>query len=374
MKKISFLLLCSIFLTLVSCKEEYPDLDNGMYAEIKTNQGTFLAELYYKATPMTVASFVSLAEGNSEMVDEQYKDKKFYNNLVFHRVIKDFMIQGGDPEGTGSGGPGYKFPNEIVDTLRHDNKGVLSMANSGPDSNGSQFFITLKETPWLDGMHTVFGKVLQGQDIVDKIGAVDTEKPGDRPVEDVVIQEVNIIRKGNDAKNFDAPKVLDQKLQDFKLEAEGREKKMNAQREGNKQRFDQLKSEAKEIKDGVMITYLEKGEGPQPKTGDTVMVNYQGYLTNGDLFDTNIASVAKSAEMFNPKRDEMGGYSPMPVVYGPDAPMIPGFKEGVSNMKVGDKAIIYIPSEQAYGQRGMPPVIPPSADLIFQVELVDLQE
>ena len=374
MKKISLLLLCSVFLSLVSCKEEYPDLDNGMYAEFKTSQGTFLTELYYKATPMTVASFVSLAEGNNPLVDEQFKDKKFYSNLIFHRVIKDFMIQGGDPTGTGTGDPGYKFPNEIVDTLRHDDKGVLSMANSGPNSNGSQFFITLKETPWLDGMHTIFGKVVQGQDVVDKIGAVDTEKPGDRPVQDVVIQEVNIIRKGDDAKKFDAPKVLEQKLQDFKLEAEGKEKKMKAQREANIQRFEELKSEAKEIKDGIMITYLEKGEGPQPNEGDTVMVNYKGYLTDGDLFDTNIASVAKAADIFNPKRDEMQGYSPMPVVYGPDAPMIPGFKEGVSNMKVGDKAVIYIPSEQAYGQRGMPPVIPPSADLIFEVELVKIKE
>ena len=373
MKKISFLLLCSILLTLVSCEEEYPDLDNGIYAEIKTNKGNFLAELYYKATPMTVASFVSLAEGNSEMVDEQYKDKKFYNNLVFHRVIKDFMIQGGDPAGTGSGGPGYKFPNEIVDTLRHDTKGVLSMANSGPDSNGSQFFITLKETPWLDGMHTVFGRIVKGQDVVDTIGTVETKKPGDRPVEDIVIQEVNIIRKGKEAENFDAPKVLKQKLQDFKLEAEGREKKMNAQREANKQRFEQLKSEAEDIKDGNKIAYLEKGVGPQPKVGDTVMVNYQGYLTDGDLFDTNIASVAKGHEIFNPKREEMGGYAPMPVVYGPDAPMIPGFKEGVSNMKVGDKAVIFIPSDQAYGERGMPPVIPPAADLIFEVEIVDVQ-
>ena len=266
MKKISLLLLCSVFLSLVSCKEEYPDLDNGMYAEFKTSQGTFLTELYYKATPMTVASFVSLAEGNNPLVDEQFKDKKFYSNLIFHRVIKDFMIQGGDPTGTGTGDPGYKFPNEIVDTLRHDDKGVLSMANSGPNSNGSQFFITLKETPWLDGMHTIFGKVVQGQDVVDKIGAVDTEKPGDRPVKDVVIQEVNIIRKGNDAKNFDAPKVLEQKLQDFKLEAEGKEKKMKAQREANIQRFEELKSEAKEIKDGILITYLEKGEGRTTKS------------------------------------------------------------------------------------------------------------
>ncbi|MGB7784759.1 MAG: peptidylprolyl isomerase [Salinimicrobium sp.] len=374
MKKISFLLLCSILLTLTSCKEEYPDLDNGMYAEIKTNRGPILAELYYKATPMTVASFVSLAEGNSELVDEQYKDKKFYNNLIFHRVIKDFMIQGGDPTGTGSGGPGYKFPNEIVDTLQHNDKGILSMANSGPDSNGSQFFITLKETPWLNGMHTVFGKVVEGQDVVDSIGAVETEKPGDRPLKDVVIEEVNIIRKGNDAKNFDAPKVLSQELEDFKTETAEKAKASEERRTANQQRFDGLEADAKELENGVKMTYLEEGDGPQPKKGDTVKVNYQGYLVDGDLFDTNIAEVAKEYEMFNPQREKMQGYSPMPVVYGPDAPMIPGFKEGISNMKVGDKAVIYIPSDQAYGQRGMPPVIPPNADLIFQIEIVGIQE
>ncbi|MGB7843538.1 MAG: peptidylprolyl isomerase [Salinimicrobium sp.] len=373
MKKISFLLLCSVFLSLVSCNEEYPDLQDGMYAEFKTNKGTFLAKLYYEATPMTVASFVSLAEGKSELADEQYKDKKFYNNLIFHRVMKDFMIQGGDPAGTGSGGPGYKFPNEIVDTLKHDAKGVLSMANSGPDSNGSQFFITLKETPWLDGLHTIFGEIVEGQDVVDSIGAVKTN-PGDRPVEEVVIQEVNIIRKGKEAKNFDAPKVLSRELEEFKAEKAEKEKAAEERRNNAMKHFEELKAGAKDLKDGVKISYLEEGNGPQPKVGDTVMVNYQGYLTDGDLFDTNVVSVAKESNLYNPKRDQMGGYAPMPVVYGPDAPMIPGFKEGVSNMKIGDKAVIYIPSDQAYGQRGMPPVIPPSADLIFQVEIVNLQE
>lgn len=373
MKKISFLFLCSIFFAFTACNEEYPDLEDGVYAEIKTNYGTVLADLYYEATPMTVASFVSLAEGKSTMVEEQYKDKPFYDGLVFHRVIKDFMIQGGDPQGTGSGGPGYKFPNEIVDTLRHDSKGILSMANSGPNTNGSQFFITLKETPWLNGMHTVFGKVIQGQEVVDKIGEVETG-PGDRPVEEVVIQEVKIIRKGDEAKNFDAPKVLNQKLQDFKLEAEGREKKMNAQREANKQRYEALKADAKELENGLKMTILEEGDGPKPNTGDTVLVNYKGYLASGDIFDTNIEKVAEGAGILNPRRQEMGGYAPMPVLYGPDAPMIPGFKNGVQQMKVGDKAVLFIPASQGYGERGAPPVIPPSADLIFEVELVGIQE
>ncbi|NJY63270.1 peptidylprolyl isomerase [Salinimicrobium sp. CDJ15-81-2] len=373
MKKISFLLLFSIFFAFTACNEEYPDLENGIYAEFKTNHGTFLAELYHEATPMTVASFVSLAEGNSALAEEKYKGKPFYDGLVFHRVIKDFMIQGGDPEGTGSGGPGYKFPNEIVDTLKHDSKGLLSMANSGPNSNGSQFFITLKETPWLDGMHTVFGEVIQGQEVVDAIGQVETQ-PGDRPVEDVVIEKVNIIRKGDAAKDFKASEVLSKELQDFKTETEAREREMAEKREAISQRFENLRAEAQDLENGLKIAFLEEGEGPQPKQGDTVMVNYEGYLTSGDLFDTNVAEVAEEHGMLNSRRQEMGGYAPMPVLYSPDAPMIPGFKNGVQQMKLGDKAVLFIPASQGYGERGAPPVIPPSADLIFEVEMVEIQE
>ena len=373
MKKISFYLLCSLFFAFTACNEEYPDLEDGVYAEFKTNHGTFLAELYYEATPMTVASFVSLAEGESTMAEEQYRGKPFYNGLVFHRVIKDFMIQGGDPTGTGSGGPGYKFPNEIVDTLTHDSKGLLSMANSGPNSNGSQFFVTLKETPWLDGMHTVFGEVIRGQEVVDAIGEVETHQ-ADRPVEDVVIEEVNIIRKGSVAKNFKASEVLNQELQDFKTETEAKEREMTQKREEAQQHYEELKAEARDLENGLKIAFLEEGDGPQPTQGQTVLVNYEGYLTSGDLFDTNIAEVAEEHGMLNPRRQEMGGYAPMEVLYSPDAPMIPGFKDGIQQMKVGDKAVLFIPAALGYGERGAPPVIPPSADLIFEVELVEIQE
>jgi cyclophilin family peptidyl-prolyl cis-trans isomerase len=373
MKKISFLLLCSILLSVTACNEEYPDLEDGMYAEFKTNKGTFIAELYHQETPMTVASFVSLAEGKSTMVQDDYKDKKFYNGLTFHRVIEDFMIQGGDPMGTGSGGPGYKFPNEIVDSLQHDSKGILSMANSGPNTNGSQFFITLKETPWLNGMHTVFGKVIKGSEIVDQIGAVETG-PNDKPVEPVVMEAVNIIRKGSSAKNFEASDVLSQELQNFKAEAEAKEQQMTEQRNAQKNRFEEIKAKAAQLESGLKITFIEKGEGPKPKLGDTVMVNYEGYLPDGHLFDTNVAEVAEKAGALNERRQQMGGYSPMPVLYGPDAPMIPGFKEGVQQMKVGDKAVLFIPAHLGYGERGAPPVIPPASDLIFELELVKIQE
>jgi len=369
----SLMLLCSILFAFTACNEEYPNLEEGMYAEFKTNKGTFVAELFYEATPMTVASFVSLAEGESTMSEEKYKSKPFYDGLVFHRVIEDFMIQGGDPEGTGSGSPGYKFPNEIVDTLTHDSKGILSMANSGPNTNGSQFFITLKETPWLNRLHTVFGEVVEGMDVVEAIGKVETG-PNDRPVEEVVMQEVNIIRKGSEAKNFNAPEVLSRELQEFKTEAEAREREMSEKIEANKQRYEELKADAKQLESGLQIAFLEEGNGPQPTSRDTVMVNYRGYLASGEIFDTNIEKVAEEAGILNPRRQEMGGYAPMPVLYSPEAPMIPGFKEGIQQMQVGDKAVLYIPSSLGYGERGYPPVIPPSTDLIFEVELVEIKK
>lgn len=371
MKKLSFLLLCSFLVVLNSCSD-YPDLEDGLYAEFKTNRGTFVAELYQEDTPITVASFVSLAEGNNEMVDEEFQGKKFYNGLIFHRVIKDFMIQGGDPSGTGSGGPGYKFPNETKPELKHDSKGILSMANSGPDTNGSQFFVTLKETPWLDGMHTVFGKVVLGQEVVDSIGSVETA-PGDRPVEEVVMEEVNIIRKGKAAKNFKANQVFKDEIEALEAQAAADEQKMAEQMQENAARFEGLRPEAEELESGLGIVFNEESNGETPSTEDTVLLYYAGYLTDGSLFDTNIEEVAKEHGIFNQARMDQGGYAPMPMPYSPAAQMIPGFKEGVQKMKVGDKATLFIPSHLGYGERGFPPVIPESADLIFEVELVDIQ-
>ena len=373
MRKTSILILCSILFSLTACNEEYPDLEDGLYAEFVTNKGNFVAELFYEATPMTVASFVSLAEGQGEMVEEDYRGKKFYDGLKFHRVIEDFMIQGGDPSGTGSGGPGYKFPNEIVDTLQHDSKGLLSMANSGPDTNGSQFFITLKETPWLDGLHTIFGEVVQGQEVVDSIGSVETAQ-GDRPVEDIVMQEVKIIRKGKEAKNFDAPQVLNREFEEVKNRAAEEEERMADQVQANLQKFQDMEAEAKELESGLKIYFNEQTDGEKPNQGDTVLVNYSGYLDDGTLFDSNMEEVARNYNVFNQRRKDMNGYRPMPVQYGPDAPMIPGFREGVEQMSVGDKATLFIPAHLGYGERGAAPVIPPNSDLIFEVELVEIQE
>ncbi len=374
MKKVSFLFVCTILLGLTGCKEDYPDLEDGLYAEFNTSKGTFLAELYYKQTPITVANFVSLAEGNSHsLIDSTYRGKKFYDGLIFHRVIKDFMIQAGDPLGTGSGNPGYKFPDEIVDTLKHESKGILSMANAGPGTNGSQFFVTLAPTPWLDGRHTIFGKVIQGMEVVDTIGQVETGDR-DKPVQEVKIESLRIIRKGNAAKNFDAPKIFEDRLASLKAEEEELEARQKNRMAEDAQRFNALKEDAQTLESGLQVHYLEKGNGPKPGENDMVRVYYEGYFTDGRLFDTNREEVAKELGVFNQNRKDQQGYEPMPTPYGPTAPMIPGFKEGMQQLNVGDKAVIYIPSHLAYGPAGSGGVIPPDADLIFVIELVDIVE
>lgn len=372
MKHLNFLLIAFTALTLSSCNDKYPDLKDGIYAEFVTSMGTTVAELKYEDTPLTVANFVALAEGTQEAVDSIYKGKRFYDGLIFHRVIKDFMIQGGDPKGDGSGNPGYKFADEIVDSLSHSKKGILSMANSGPSTNGSQFFITLKETPWLNGRHTVFGEIVLGQEVVDSIGVVETTKPGDKPKDTLFLQKVNIYRKGSSAKAFDAPAIF--KAETEKLEAEKAEKEAAAiaAAEKTKAKFEALKPNAETKESGLKMVMNEKGTGEQLKNTDQVGVYYAGYLADGTLFDTNILETAKETGTFNQRRADGGGYSPMPVPYNNEARMIPGFKEGILAMSnIGDKATFFIPAALGYGERGGGP-IPPNADLIFEVEFKEI--
>ena len=371
MKTKSIFLLLTVALSLFACNEEYPELEDGMYAEFNTSLGPVVAELYFEETPMTVASFVTLAEGNSKLADSTYKGKKYYDGLVFHRVIEGFMIQGGDPTGTGSGGPGYKYPDEFVDTLSHDSKGVLSMANAGPGTNGSQFFITLAPVNQLDGKHTVFGKIVKGQDVVDSIGKVETG-PRDKPVKDVVMNEVNIIRKGKAAKDFDAPKEFEGKLADLEAEKEAEQKRVQDMADAKVAEFKELEAKADSLSSGLKIYFTKKGEGEKPKTGQEVKVDYEGYFADGSIFDTNKKELAQDYGIYDHRRDTQGMYSPMTMVYGPDAPMIPGFKEGVQQMSIGDEAVIFIPSHLGYGERGYGRAIPPNSDLIFKIELVEM--
>ena len=366
MKKLTFLFL-SLSLAFASCQNKYPDLEKGVYAEFVTNKGTFVAKLYNEQTPLTVTNFVTLAEGSNDMVDSIYKGKPFFDGLIFHRIIKDFMIQGGDPKGDGTGNPGYRFPDEIVDTLKFTKKGLLAMANSGPGTNGSQFFVTLKETPWLDGRHTIFGEIVLGQEVIDSLGTAPTTKPGDKPIDSVVIQKVNIMNTSNSKlASFNEEMA---KLEAAKKEDTERKAKIGLDVVAD---FDKLRDNAETLASGVQMVFTNKGDGPKPAEGSQILMNYAGYLANGTLFDSNIKEVEEKFGMLNADKVARQGYAPAPSEYGPNARLIPGFREALLKMKVGDKATVYIPAQLAWGESGAGDLIPPNSDVIFEIELVDI--
>ena len=321
-----------------------------------------------KKTPITVSNFVSLAEGNNAYVDEKFKGKPFYDGLKFHRVVKDFIVQGGDPRGNGSGGPGYRFEDEFpMDDsgnllLSHDSAGTLSMANPGPDSNGSQFFITHKETKFLDGRHTVFGHVVIGQDVVDSIQ------------KDDVINKIEILRVGKNAKKFDAASVFNNYFKKIEEEQKELENKKVEAKEKFLKFIKDNEAKAMVLPSGLKIISLKKGSNVKPKTGTKVQVYYAGYFTTGDLFDSNIKEIAQLHNKYNGVREQRGGYKAIPMDYSPDAALIPGFREGLQQMNYGDKILVLIPSHLAYGEQGSRGVIPPNTDLIFELEIVDDQK
>ena len=353
----------------------------GLFADIETNKGKITVKLEYKKTPVTVANFVSLAEGTNTVVSEAYKGKPYYDGIKFHRVIKDFMIQGGDPQGTGAGDPGYKFKDEIVAELKHSKGGILSMANAGPGTNGSQFFITHKETPWLDGQHTVFGEVTQGMDVVNKI------EQGDN------IVKMTIIRKGKEAKSFDAAKIFEtyyaNKAEDDKkqaaLEEEKRKKAIEEQAAKEKEyndkygvvfqtkkaEFEKAKATATQTASGLRYAIIKKGSGKKPAAGAAVQIGYAGYFENGKLFDTSFEDIAKLYGKYDPMRAQQGGYNGFPFTYGNKTGLIAGFIEGLENMNSGDRALIFIPSKLGYGEKGAGGIIPPNTDLVFEIEMTE---
>lgn len=355
-------LFISIIALFFSCKNTPPPdvkLGDGMYAEITTNKGKIILQLEYQKTPLTVANFVTLAEGKNDMVTETLKGKAYYDGIKFHRVIKDFMIQTGDPKGDGSGGPGYKFADEITD-LKHDKGGILSMANAGKATNGSQFFITHKATPHLDGIHTVFGHVVQGMEVVNSI------EQGD------VMQSVKITRVGKDAKKFDAPKVFreyyEKAAQEQKAQAAAAEKILK-----DKMAYlADMKASSVKTTSGLQYKILKKGTGKKPVDGSQIYIDYSGFLENGMLFDSSIEEVAKAFGKHNPGRAQAGAYTPIPFTAGTKSGMIPGFIEGIEQLSIGDKAIIFIPGHLGYGERGEPRAsIPPNATLVFELEVHD---
>lgn len=346
MKKILALAVLTATLFTACKKEEETNLPEGLYAEITTNKGTITAQLEYEKAPLTVANFVSLAEGKNTFVEAQYKDKPFYNGLTFHRVIANFMIQGGDPTGTGEGGPGYKFADEFHPDLKHDKPGILSMANAGPTTNGSQFFITHVATPHLDGMHSVFGHVIEGQEIVNTIAQ------GDK------IETIKIIRSGDKAKAFDAAKVF-------------KEKQDQANKVPNETKavLEDAKTKATTTNSGLSYFVFEKGNGEKPKQGDKINVAYAGYFEDGRLFDTSLEDVATKYNVLNAQRKAANAYQPIDFTFGQKDGLIPGFIEGIEQLSIGDKAYIFIPSHLAYGEQGYPGAIPPNTNLIFELHI-----
>ncbi len=371
-----FFLVCSMVFACDNNYSNYQDLEDGLYAEFNTSMGVMLIKLTYDKTPVTVANFVALAEGNHPKVDNDFKGKKFYNGIIFHRVIDKFMIQGGDPSGDGTGGPGYKFLDEIDLTLRHDKPGVLSMANSGPGTNGSQFFITEVPTPHLDGKHTVFGHVVKGIEIQDAISNVETAV-ADRPVKDVTINNLKIIRIGSDAKGFDAVRTwneMEPKL--FIMQEEKKRaaiEKMDSLARIEKEKNNNYREKAIKLSSGVEIYYINKGKGIKPIEGDEIFFYYEGYLAiNGVLFGTNRKDIMIAYDRYSTEDESKGWYDPSKITYSNDMKLIQGFREVLMTMSVGDKVYAYIPSEMGYGNRAMGNRIPANSDLEFIIELVDI--
>ena len=358
MKKL--VLIITIITTLISCgvkipksmsKEEFKNLEDGLYAKMTTNHGAMTITLYEEEAPMTVANFVGLAEGTKEN-KAKAKGVPYYDGIVFHRVIKDFMIQGGDPDGIGTGGPGYDFEDEFDSSLKHDKKGVLSMANAGPGTNGSQFFITEVPTPWLDGRHTIFGQVIEGLEVVDSISNVD-KTPSDKPIVPVVIEKVEIARKGDKYAKYDGNEAFNEaKANHAKKQAEAEAKKQ-AELDAEIARQKELEAKAITTESGLKYVILEEGNGTVPTHGEAIQTHYTLRLANGEKLDSSF------------DRNQ-----PLDVQVGVTG-LIQGWMEALTLFKKGTKVFLIIPSELGYGARGAGGVVPANATLYFDMEVLD---
>ncbi|WP_339836192.1 peptidylprolyl isomerase [uncultured Flavobacterium sp.] len=310
-------------------------MQDGIYAKFNTTKGSIIVKLTHDKTPGTVGNFVGLAEGQLEN-NFRKMGEPFYDGIKFHRVIPDFMVQAGCPLGTGTGDAGYKFDDEFHPELKHDKPGVLSMANAGPGTNGSQFFITHVPTNWLDNKHTIFGHVIEGMDIVNEIAQGD------------IIESVEIIREGDEAKNWNA-------IEAFRTFEGSREKRIVEQKRMAEEAMEKLAAGFDKTESGLRYKMIQKGNGTQAEKGKTVSVHYEGSLENGQVFDS-------SYKRKNPIDFQLGV-----------GQVISGWDEGIALLKVGDKARFVIPSYLGYGSQGAGGVIPPDATLIFDVELMKVK-
>ncbi|WP_354508631.1 peptidylprolyl isomerase [Moheibacter stercoris] len=370
MKKIISILTAAVFFASCSTvkipnsmsKEEYNNLKDGLYAQMETSKGNMTIELFEEEAPLTVANFVGLAEGTKENKAKPL-GTPFYDGIIFHRVIKDFMIQGGDPDGKGTGGPGYDFEDEFFSDKKHDKKGILSMANAGPGTNGSQFFITEVATPWLDGRHTVFGQVIDGLDVIDAIVSVE-KGAQDRPKEDIVMNKVSIIKKGDKYKNYDGGKAFEaakaaypKKLADFKEAEKARQEaekaKELAEAKVEIDRQQELTAKAQSTASGLKYFIEKEGTGEMPKHGDELNVHYTLRLNDGIVLDSSF-----------------GRNMPLTATVGVTQ-LIQGWMEALTLFKKGTKVFLIIPPELGYGAQGAGGIIPPNATLYFDMEILD---
>lgn len=317
---------------------------DSLIAIFYTTKGIIRVDLQYDAVPLTVSNFVGLAEGTK---DNTYKaeGQPFYDGMKFHRVIADFMIQGGDPNGDGTGGPGYKFEDEIAPWLKHKGPGVLSMANSGPATNGSQFFITHVETSWLDGKHTVFGFVIDGQNIVDAIAQGD------------LIDSIRIERKGANAQAFYSDQTAFEHYQSTLPDRiAGYSAKLKEQADADFENF-VAENYPDAVKDnsGMYYVITKEGTGAVPVSGEKIDAHYTGKFTNGEVFDSSV---------------ERG--VPFSFVVG-QGQVIQGWDIAFTKFKVGTEATIILPYSLAYGEQGYPGAIPPFSTLVFDVQLLGIK-
>jgi cyclophilin family peptidyl-prolyl cis-trans isomerase len=329
--------LAAALFALASCADA-PNLPEGLYARMGTSKGEILLKLEFEKAPLTVGNFAGLAEGKLDAS----KGKRYYDGLSFHRVVPGFVIQGGDPSGDGSGGPGYEFADEIVPELMHEGAGVLSMANAGPGTNGSQFFITLAATPWLDGMHSVFGKVVAGLDVVEKIEQGDT------------MTKVEILRVGRQAKAFKSDQAAWNKRAGEAAEAA--QARIAAKRKADLDLVAATWPGLAQGADGLARKILAAGSGAPPVAGDKVACLYKGMLVDGTVFDES----------------KLHGNQPISFTVGAGQ-VLPGLDLAASAMRLGEKSLAVIPPELAYGSRGAGGLIPPNAFIVFELEMIKIE-